>query len=569
MDLSQGAAYSVLYCALIAVAATCLTYSLVKKKLNQRNPDETAISARGTQGWKTITASFFASSLGSWILSGPAETGAYYGWWAVIGYACCTGVPWTFLAFLGTRMRDLFDSGFTSTDFLRIRLGRWAALIIGCFQLLILFLSFLVEIITVGDIYATVAPGTRRWVVALSIALIVFVYSIFGGVHSTFLADKIQAAAAAVLIVVGTTVVFSLTLPHIPSEAVKEAGRVGDRSGVLAGFTLILSTISTVFLDPSAFARIYAAKTSEDARFGILVAAPLVCIPVLLFGAAGIFSQAAVEEGLVDPTAMSGLFGLVTMTVASESARTALKVCLLLLATILSASSTDTMLMGCTCLFAKYVQQRSWNFNVARFATLAVFLLAVLVFFLVEPSSIVNVFMIGNLLASVCAPVLAFSVFPLLTPAAAAGALLLSAVAVTVYGGAHTKSARGAFGVWLLPEDSLGWQGFITIGLALLVSIAGCAALSYLHRWMDPSVGSDVRRRIAVARNLSRGSALSESTIITACPEGHFAAGLDSDLNQNRIDAASGSDNGSDITDVTRATKQFGDLESISGSQKL
>ena len=59
----------------------------------------------------SLTSSFVASALGTWILFGPASAATWGGIGAVIGYALGTAFPMIALIFLGKKIRKAFPKG--------------------------------------------------------------------------------------------------------------------------------------------------------------------------------------------------------------------------------------------------------------------------------------------------------------------------------------------------------------------------------------------------------------------------------------------------------------------------
>ena len=68
-----------------------------------------------------FSTSLVASSLGAWILFGPASAATWGGIGAVIGYALGTAFPMIFLIFLGKKIRIEFSKGSTLIEFMRKR----------------------------------------------------------------------------------------------------------------------------------------------------------------------------------------------------------------------------------------------------------------------------------------------------------------------------------------------------------------------------------------------------------------------------------------------------------------
>ncbi len=85
--------------------------------------DDSYLSSRGTQGWRGIGLSLFASGMGVWVLLAPSEVAYYGGFWDVAGYAASSMAPFLLLAYVGPMIRDSLPDGITLADYARHRLG--------------------------------------------------------------------------------------------------------------------------------------------------------------------------------------------------------------------------------------------------------------------------------------------------------------------------------------------------------------------------------------------------------------------------------------------------------------
>ena len=89
-----------------------------------------------------VALSFYASGMGLWILTAPAEVA----WWGlgydVIGYAVSAATPFLLLYFLGPKIANLVPGGATLPQFINIRYGSNAQIVVSLVA--IIFISALV-----------------------------------------------------------------------------------------------------------------------------------------------------------------------------------------------------------------------------------------------------------------------------------------------------------------------------------------------------------------------------------------------------------------------------------------
>lgn len=508
--ISSPTAYGVFYAAAIGFGLIAAIWSLWQHKVDQKNPDENLISARGSQKWWGITASFFSSSMGAWVLSAPAEVGAVAGWWGVIGYALATALPWTFVAFFGPKLRELTAGrGFTSVDFVKKRLGTAFHIFFIILSLGQVFLAFVVEATTIGDIFQTISPDVRAVVITASLAIITFAYTFIAGIRATLLTDRIQFVLLFTLIVIGISAIFGEALPKIQGSEVKEVGKL-TKSGFICLLVLNVSCFYPTFLDPSTWSRMYAAESPKAARNGLLAAAGCLIIPMLFFGATGIIAQAASNTGVIESQA-SPFFALLTIV------RPGWSVVLLLLATCLSTSTIDTYSAGFATVVASEIGSRGLNYNWARLIASLVFV-AALITAVFRPAKVMTVFMAGNLISSVTTPILLLSLWPFVTNVGCACGTLSGVLCVCAFGWARIGTFKGGFDWWLLPEDYYGVSSLWTFIAGGGVTTLMALGVSQIHFWLDKDCyqRQKVKFTIIGDHDASRGSSQEGSTSIAS-----------------------------------------------------
>ena len=126
--ISQPAAISLTLIISILFAIIGIVYSKKYRGINNY------LVANRNIGIFSLTSSFVASALGTWILFGPASAATWGGIGAVIGYSLGTAFPLFILIYIGKKIRNSYSKGRTLIEVIRIRFG------LNLFKL-ILFLS--------------------------------------------------------------------------------------------------------------------------------------------------------------------------------------------------------------------------------------------------------------------------------------------------------------------------------------------------------------------------------------------------------------------------------------------
>ena len=126
--------------------------------------------ANRSVGTFSLTCSFVASALGTWILFGPASAATWGGIGAVIGYSLGAAFPLFAIIFIGKIFRNSYPNAKSLIEVVRLRFGN------KVFKL-ILFLSifymtiFLIAEVTAVSILIKYISGVELWITALIVII--------------------------------------------------------------------------------------------------------------------------------------------------------------------------------------------------------------------------------------------------------------------------------------------------------------------------------------------------------------------------------------------------------------
>ena len=183
--ISQPAAISLTLIISILFAIIGIVYSKKYRGINNYLVADRSI------GIFSLTSSFVASALGTWILFGPASAATWGGIGAVIGYSLGTAFPLFMLVYIGKKFRKTYSKCKTLIEVVRIRFGS------NLFKL-ILFLSifymtiFLIAEVTAVSLLINYISGTDLWVTSLIVVLCSLIYTLYGGLRASILTDNFQ-----------------------------------------------------------------------------------------------------------------------------------------------------------------------------------------------------------------------------------------------------------------------------------------------------------------------------------------------------------------------------------------
>ena len=129
--ISQSTSILIILCISLIFILVGIVYSKKYQGINNY------LLANRSVGVLSLTFSFVASSLGAWILFGPASAATWGGIGAVIGYALGTAFPLFILIYLGEKFRNNYSKGKTLIEVIRKRYGT------KLFKLILFYLFFI------------------------------------------------------------------------------------------------------------------------------------------------------------------------------------------------------------------------------------------------------------------------------------------------------------------------------------------------------------------------------------------------------------------------------------------
>ena len=413
---------------------------------NRETDDDSYLSSRGTQDWRGIGLSLFASGMGVWILLGPSEVAYYGGFWDVTGYAVSSMTPFLLLAYIGPMIRDSIPDGITLADYARQRLGRRMQIYVGAISILYMFTFLFAEFTAIGKVMEHIS-GMKPLAPMIMVGAVTAAYTAYGGLPASLATDRVQALVISVLV----TLVLLVLLGGDPGQMLEDArayntddawsvGSISHMQSFESGLALVVAITAAEMFSQGNWQRVYASKDDDSLRKGALLAAAMVFPLVFAMGFLG--TVAAGRGGVADPSiAFFYVLGETSFLVASV---------LIVLVVSLVCSSADTLQNAIVASYSRDISDGGMNLITSRLATVAMIPLAIYMAsgptifgFEINALSVFGIFLFADMLA----------------------AATVSPVLLTLWGGV---SSRGAF----------------------LGCLAGFASVA-LYGLLDPPSGSD------------------------------------------------------------------------------
>jgi len=336
--ISQTASLTIIVavCSIFTLAG--LVYSSKYKGLNNY------LTANRSVGFYSLTTSMIASSLGAWILFGPASAATWGGIGAVIGYALGAAFPMIFLIFLGKKIRNEFPKGSTLIEFLRKRFRKSLFKLILLMSVFYMFIFLCAEVTAIAMLINYIS-GIALWITALIILITTLTYTLYGGLRTSIFTDTIQSVIIILLLLISAIYLitnigdkFTFDFVNKTSSHLLSGRHIPNYT---AGLTFFIAVAATNLFHQGNWQRVYAAKNNEILKKSLIVSF-IAIIPIVLF--MGFSGLVAIS---IDPKVIPDL-GFFSLLLKEQSE--ILSIVILILGLSLTISTIDTLVNAISSL---------------------------------------------------------------------------------------------------------------------------------------------------------------------------------------------------------------------------
>lgn len=255
--------------------------------------------ARNSQSSTATLLTLLATTMGTWILFGPAQAATWGGIGAISGYALGALAPRLVMIPLGCCIRALMPEGHTLTEFVLARYGRVMYGFVLVIMVFYLFISLSAGLTAIARMVALLAP-VPLWLTAGIVMGATLLYTLYGGLRVTIFTDRIQMLVIlpflVLLIGFGWHASGGLT-PVLQGlqEAAPHLLNPLDINGLKSGLTFFIAVVLTGLFYQGTWQRIFAARDNKVIRNGFILSG-LLSFPIIFI--MGLFGLAFVGLGL-------------------------------------------------------------------------------------------------------------------------------------------------------------------------------------------------------------------------------------------------------------------------------
>ena len=337
-----------------------------------------------SEGVIGLSLSFYASGMGLWILTSPAEVAWYGLGYDIYGYALSAATPFILIYIFGPKIADLLPKGATLAQFVETKYGSIAQKIVSIVAVIYMGAFLIAEFASISFVFESIS-SVRGILISLLIAITTLAYLFRHGFKASYFTDRLQSYGIILLLAIVLTIWLS---QNSLSELVTFANAGGLNSFESFSFKSALAVIIAVtaaeVFSMGYWQRTFSAENSKAIKQASIFSGIGAFLTILILGIGG---AVGAGKGIESP-ALSFIeqLDLNNFTI----------ILLVSLATLLVTSSIDTLENAIASTISLDILKK--KSEEAKLITLLVVCIALVIS--IEVTSIFNVFLVADLFAA-------------------------------------------------------------------------------------------------------------------------------------------------------------------------
>ena len=337
-----------------------------------------------SEGVLGLSLSFYASGMGLWILTSPAEVAWYGLGYDIYGYALSAATPFILIYIFGPKIADLLPKGATLAQFVETKYGNIAQKIVSIVAVIYMGAFLIAEFASISFVFESIS-SVRGILISLLIAITTLAYLFRHGFKASYFTDRLQSYGIILLLAIVLTIWLS---QNSLSELVTFANAGGLNSFETFSFKSALAVIIAVtaaeVFSMGYWQRTFSAENSKAIKQASIFSGIGAFLTILILGIGG---AVGAGKGIESP-ALSFIeqLDLNNFTI----------ILLVSLATLLVTSSIDTLENAIASTISLDILKK--KSEEAKLITLLVVCIALVIS--IEVTSIFNVFLVADLFAA-------------------------------------------------------------------------------------------------------------------------------------------------------------------------
>jgi Na+/proline symporter len=336
-----------------------------------------------TEGVFGLSLSFYASGMGLWILTSPAEVAWYGLGYDIYGYALSAATPFILIYFFGPKIASLTPEGATLPQFIEKRYGSSAQKVVSIVAVLYMTAFLIAEFASINFIFPEIVEVSGL-VISVFIGFFTFLYLNKSGFKASYVTDRFQGIGIIALLGVLFTVWFR---QNSISDLIEYSKLGGINSFETFSFKSALAVVVAVtaaeVFSQGYWQRTFSAENTKSIKSASVFAGLGCFVTILLLGIAG---AVGAGKGIESPT---------LSFIQQLELSLPMSFLLLLLCTLLVASSVDTLENAISSTISLDLVKK--GVSEARLITAGLVVFSI--FCSIYVSNIFNVFLVADLFA--------------------------------------------------------------------------------------------------------------------------------------------------------------------------
>jgi len=360
-----------------------LTWIYFQTRNLKSNEDEYFVLNK-SEGVLGLSLSFYASGMGLWILTSPAEVAWYGLGYDIYGYALSAATPFVLIYIFGPKIAELLPNGATLAQFVETKYGIIAQKIVSVVAVVYMGAFLIAEFASISFVFESIS-SVRGVLVSLLIAITTLAYLFRHGFKASYFTDRIQSYGIIFLLAIVLMIWFS---QNSFSDIISLANSGGLNSfktfSLKSALAVIIAVTAAEVFSMGYWQRTFSAENSKVIKQASIYSGAGAFLTILILGVGG---AVGAGKGLEVP-ALSFIDQLELNNFTL--------LLLISLATLLVTSSIDTLENAiASTISLDIIKKKSEE---AKLITLLVVGIALIISN--EVSSIFNVFLVADLFAA-------------------------------------------------------------------------------------------------------------------------------------------------------------------------
>jgi SSS family solute:Na+ symporter len=336
-----------------------------------------------TEGVLGLSLSFYASGMGLWILTSPAEVAWYGLGYDIYGYALSAATPFILIYFLGPKVASITPDGATLPQFIESRYGQPAQKLVSCVAVLYMSAFLIAEFASINFLFPSIS-NVSGLVVSIFIGGVTFLYLSKSGFKASYVTDKFQGIGLIVLLVV----LFSIWLSQNSFSELVSLSKTGgidtfEFFSFKSALAVIVAVTGAEIFSQGYWQRSFSAENTKSLQRASIFAGLGCFLTILILGFAG---SVGAGKGLENPS---------LSFIDQLDLNLPMSLVLITLCTLLVTSSVDTLENAISSTISLDLVRK--GSTEAKYITAGLIILSI--FCSLYVTSIFNVFLIADLFA--------------------------------------------------------------------------------------------------------------------------------------------------------------------------